>query len=406
MTQRERFLSILMAAAFVIVGGYTAISTQIIRPMQERHTRIDRLTKVRDDLLRQARHLQTARTNWQERTGRTLSADWREAQRVFYDDLHALGRAAGLTDLRLNPRQPRVERKGDRVDFSELTVAIDARGTLAQLTDFLQRFYRRPYYARIDSLRLIPAPEHLQQAQPRPAASRTPPRNNRRPGERAPASGGGGASPARSADDSDLVLTVTLELTTLVLPQVATAPSKPLDPNVLHDEQALALADPGRLASTPADYDRIPEVNIFKLYREPPPVVVTPDPPPPVARAPDTPKPPPGPPPIPWGEFVLIGTRSLDGEAVVDVRDPRAASGPATPYVLNAEIHDGTIVLIHPIGMVVRVWNADGSGTDWVYKLGKPFSAREVLDPELHPELYHEVQIALAPPAPPPTVDR
>lgn len=382
MTQRERTLAIFLGVFLVGIGGYTTIVTQVWRPMVERNKRIDRLTKVRDDLLRQAKYQEAARENWREVTTRTLGVKPLEAQTMFYDDVAKMWREAGLTEMRLSPRAHRTERKGDRVGFVEITIAADGKGTLPQVVDFLERFYARPYYGRVDSLSLDPVESQIKTV--RAGSGSRSPNLNRRGGR-----GGDRGESGGSDGGEEPVLTVGIDLTTLILPEVGKDLSAPLDPNMLRD--------PGQQSPLP-EYDRIAEANILKLYREPPVREVVQAPPretPVEQETPVAPPPPRGPPPTPWDEFVLVGSRSLNGEPVVDVRDPRDELGPLRHYRPNDSVHDGTIVLIHPVGMVVRKWNSEGGGEDYVYKLGDKFGERVLLDQQRHPDLFREVQIAL-----------
>jgi len=83
------------------------------------------------------------------------------------------------------------------------------------------------------------------------------------------------------------------------------------------------------------------------------------------------------------------------------VRDD-SAGGKTKRVAIDEQVDDGTVILIDPTGMVVRVpqrgapgqppGEADGGHEDYFYPLGKSFKDRQPFEPELHAELARQLR--------------
>jgi hypothetical protein len=96
----------------------------------------------------------------------------------------------------------------------------------------------------------------------------------------------------------------------------------------------------------------------------------------------------------------LVGTTSTNGELVAYVRNEGRRELPLERVGLNESIDDGTLVLVHPRGIVVQVEEQAGEAFAfryYVYRLGTPFTEREELNPEVYPGIREELDKALVP---------
>lgn len=392
MTPRERLLSYSVIGTLALAAGTTLVRSRVVRPMREMSQRVVELEQRRETLVNRIRQREIVIANWQKRTERTLGVSAIEAQQRFRFDVQKLLEAAGVTGFVTDPLDPYEERKGFRKGFVELPVSVRGEMTLEQLVHFLREFYRRPYVSRVTTLSLsMPASAAS-------AARTTTPRKG-----------------AAQTTTEPRLSVLRLILTTLVLPGAPEAPSRPLDAAALNDPDELRRLDPRVLAAADLEeYDEIARTNVFKLYVEPPRVAERPPPDP--RKADEPPRPPPRRDPREHADKLrLVATTSLNGEPVAWVEDERRKSEPPAQYRLNDSFDDGRLVLIHPLGVVVRVPAAAEEGRplsiDYFYSPEKKFTERLELksrapsdpaaalpgEPYVPPEILHELSMAFPP---------
>jgi len=204
----------------------------------------------------------------------------------------------------------------------------------------------------------------------------------------------------RRADNREPQLSITMMLSTLVLPEVPEVAHPTLDPERLDDPNAVGRIAAARLAAEdPGEYDRIAELNFFKLYQ--PPVVrrePLPEKPAEVVRAPE-----PAPKPVvdprrDAHRYVLQGVGHLPDGPVAYVADTDEVLEPPRVYRLNDEIDDGRLVLIVPEGIVVRVrppGAAAEAARNYFYPLGATFKERQEVDEQELPEIARLLRLVL-----------
>jgi hypothetical protein len=373
MTQRERILAVSVAGLIAVTGGVALVRARIIRPLQNKHQTLAALQAQREELLLRLRHEAEAQEGWRRKTAATLHASLFEASQLFRQDMERVLERSGLANRTVRLLSPSREAKGMREGFTALRVSATGEGTLAQVVAFLREFYERPYLTRITKLTLS-TPEQIRTgARPSPRARRD-----------------------AAATGDEPKISVKFEAAALVLPELAGVPHTPLDPNRPEREGIRPLIDVGD-----EKYDEIVQANLFKLYQPPPPAVVQTEP---NDRPPPADTPPRPPPPNPYDKMVLVATTAHEGDLVAWVRDDARPTEPPRHFRLNESVHDGRLVLVHPLGMVVRVHKAGESGAatgaaagsaivDYFYEPGKSFKERVPLDPVDHAEIARELQL-------------
>jgi hypothetical protein len=378
MSEREKRMAILLAAVIGLALGLRLVQSQIVRPLQDKRRSLADLRARHAKLVGETARRDVVAGAWQERTGRTLSDSPTQAALLFNRDVAGLLEASGFSNVRISPHKPNEIRKGFRQGFSEISIGVNAEGTLAQVVQFLRDFYRRPYVSRMRSLVLTASA----------ASAASPARSS---GRRAGNAAAGGEEPR---------LTVSMTLDSLLLPAAKGVPFGALPPEALSDPGAIEQRDPRVLAAELAEYDQIAAVNVFKQYQEP-----APPQPPPVVHADPTPPAPPPPRLDPRRDaqhFTLTATSGDSGDLVALVIDDRARTEPPTEHRLNEVLDGGKLVVIHPEGIVVREPPDEGAGQpiprDWFYPLGARFSERVGLSAVEHPEIVAELALALNPP--------
>lgn len=370
MTRREKVLALCVGGALGGLALVTLVRWAVLTPFQNVRSQIA-------DEHRRSRNLQTAlrqadsvEAQWRELTARTLGVDARDAQRRFQEDMQQLLERHGLRDAKVAPGAITPYKNGSR----GIPFTISASGTLKEVVGFLCDFYCRDYLARLDKVRITADQAVISEVNTtriRPGATarpgRTPPPTSRR-------------EPTYGPDGP--VLKVSVSAITLVLPELRDLEHAAAD--------KVVELDGGRLQRERAAYTAIFDRNLFMPHRETPRVASVPDQP--TKPAPDTeqqPPPPPPPPPPPDGrdQIFVKATASLEGEPVAYVYDEQQRDQPPTKYFLDGPFDEGTLILIHPRGLVVRV------GTkDYFYPLGKSFVDREALSPIDHPEVWEALR--------------
>lgn len=370
MTQRERILVAGVAGLIVVAGGAALVRSHIIQPLREKHETLAALQARREELMLRLRHEAEVLEGWRRKTAATLHAAPFEASQLFRQDMEKVLERSGLSNRMVRLLTPSREAKGMREGFTALRVSASGEGTLAQVVAFLREYYQRPYLTRITKLTLT-TPEQI--------------RGGARPGPRT-------RRETATTGGDEPKITVKLDAVALILPKLPGVPHTPLDPNRPERDVVRPLID-----VEDEKYNEVVQANLFKLYQPPPPVIAQKD----AEGKPAAPEPPPPPPPPnPHDKMVLVATTAHDGDLVAWVRDDAHPAEPPRRFRLNERMHDGRLVLIHPLGIVVRVHQpaepgaaAGGAVVDYFYALGKGFKERVPLSPVDHAEIARELQL-------------
>lgn len=363
MNTRERILAGGVAGVLLLAGGHQVIKRSVIEPRTALKHSIAVERERREELETKLLMALTLDKRWEKRTRHTLPNDIQDAALRFREDVNNLLRRNRLSEgVMISTKSPKRVTKGPRSGFVDVPVYVKVEGTLRNAVNFLNDFYQRPYHKRVDSMKI-----------------------------NAPAS----EVKTRSGASRDPKLTITMTLTTLVLPDVPGIDAERLPSDRLSDPRLIEQSDLKSYLheATPVAYNEIHTVNLFKLYEPPPP------PPPPPARTTKvtktpketkTPPPPPVDPRRDAHKFVLIGTTSMLGEHIAYVEHQDRRVDPPVEYHLNDRVDDGQLVLVHGSGIVVRV--ATGAGPrrtpkTYFYPIGKSFAERVEVNPRAHPEI-------------------
>lgn len=392
MKPREKILAILTGTVVLVLFGTKLVQWTVIAPFQELDRRISDAHSRREKIGQTLASLSNVEQKWKDLAGRTLGDTPDVVKERFEADLQQLLQMNNLhSGAKVTPSQTFTNRD---TGITEITFTVETMGSLQSLTDFLCAFERRNYISRIEKLTVTP--ERLSRnpavAAAPSSAGRRPPARGSRPGQpvantatlHEPGPGGGAAM-----DGPPLKINLTAK--TIVVPPVGALKFTPLAE--IQDQE------PGRLARPLDAYREIYATNIFRKYVPPPErtVVSLPESQPAVAHQESLPPPPPPPPPPP--NMVLVSTISLNNEPVAYVRNNDKRTEPPKAYRVNDPLHDGRVVLIHPLGVVVRTEpkGAPESGPpkDYFYKLGESFAKRQELDPEALPDVKRELDRAL-----------
>ncbi|MEP0848368.1 MAG: hypothetical protein HRF50_16290 [Phycisphaerae bacterium] len=374
MVQREKILVGCVIGAAGLLGGVKLVQSQVIEPRRAQIAAVIAERERRDKLETLVAGIDAAHQRWYQQTQRTISADPAEAHKDFFEDIGRLTRETGLTkELRIRKRTPMRFKDKSRKGFVELPLAVSVKADLPSLVAFLQRFHELPYQTRVTSVTISPEAESA-----------------------------GGEKKRKNAAKHSTELSVSIVLSTLVLPRLPELDhplcnrEDPPDPS--QASAALAM----RKAS---DYDEIARLNVFQLYHPPPPEP-PPDETPKVAR---TDKPQPAPPADPRKgaeHLYLKGTVSLNGVPIAYVADDSKLEEEPKKYHLNDRIDDGRLVLIHHSGIVVQTSTppnpgaveSDASRSEqhfYYYPFRKSFKEREPLTLDEDSELARLVRAVL-----------
>lgn len=372
MTRREKVLAMCVGGTLGGLALYGLVSWIVLGPFETVRKQIGDEQTRQQRLNLALKQLDRVEREWQALTVRTFSADPKEAERRFREDMHQLLERHGLHDPKVSPGSP-IKYKDGSVG---VPLTINATGTLNKIVGFLCDFYRRDYLARLDKVRITADQSVVSNVNSTRGRA-----GNVRQGR--PQGGPPGrASVEQGPDGPDLK--VNISAVTLVLPKVEKIPH-------------IVLPDPppeletGRNLRPLAEYNYIFEKNLFLPYQEKPKAVVTESQPvaPKVADAgPPSPPPPPPPPVRPGADQLFVrGSTRLNGEETAYVFDEREKAKPPTLYKVDQPIDDGKLIMIVPEGLVVRVEKPGGGQTDYFYPLGKSFKEREEINPEEYPEI-------------------
>lgn len=366
MTRREKVLAICVGGALGGLALAMIVRWTVVEPYKAIQKQITDEQKRQKDLRAELRNLQPVDAKWEELTSRTFSADPQEAQRRFREDMHMLLERHGLKSAKVSP--------GAFVRYKDestgVPLTISASGSLKAIVGFLCDFYRRDYLARLDKVRIS-----AEQAVIADVNSTRGRGGGARPGR-------GGAARREAATGPDgPELKLNVSAVALVLPQLPM-----MGHPVLPDE--IPERERGRLAEDLPAYKTIFERSLFVPYTPrvaaPPPAETTKP-----AHVAEVPPPPEPPKPDPDAQKYVCGTTRLNGELIAYVLDEARRDQRPSEYRLDQPIHDGTLLLVVPEGIVVRA-----NGKDYFYPLGKKFAEREVLDADAHPEVWEAFQRA------------
>jgi Tfp pilus assembly protein PilO len=372
MNVREKGLAGCLVGVIVAYGGYVLVKSQVYEPRKRLLTNIREAAVRREKLQNRLSNADQIVQAWQEHTQRTLDEEWFPAHQAFREEVEALLKRNNLTEgLSVGQPPEKYERKSVREGFVTLPVSVHAEGKLADVVNFLKDFYQLPYMVRVDKL-------HLRAKKMRTSRGRK--------------AAGGAPEPK---------LDITMTLSTLVLPKVNGVDHPTIDLVALNDPASdISFDVPLRLREDdPVAYNKIANVNLFKVY-QPPPRKPEPKPEPRevVKREPEpTPKLPPDP-RRDADKYMVSGVGQLPQGPIVYVLEVDNAMVPPQQYRLNDEIDDGKLVLIVPQGIVVRVTSEKGKRgvvRHYFYPLGATFKEREELDPAEHPEVARQLRLVL-----------
>ncbi|MFQ5804869.1 MAG: GspMb/PilO family protein [Phycisphaerae bacterium] len=372
MTQHEKVLAGCLVGAIVAAGGYTLAKSKVYEPRQRLKADISNEIARRERLEVRLQGAEKTVRAWHKQTGQTLHAESFEAHQAFRKDVgDLLDRNKLSEDRTISTYKVRREKKGARQGFVELPLSVRVKGKLGDLVNFLRDLYQRPYVVRVDKLRL-----------------------SAELGRRSRSKKGRGTS-------AEPKLSITMTLSTLVLPKIKDVEHSTIDLKAMNDPEAepLLVSDRRLSEEDPIAYNEIPRNNIFKLY-EPPPA----PPPPRVDRKQEAPKvveqpeKPPADPRRDAHKFVLSGVGQTPEGPVAYVIHTDEPTEPPKEYRLNESADDGKVVLIVPEGMVVRVPPGKGrsdSPQNYFYPLGGNFKEREEVSPSEHPDIEHMLRLVL-----------
>lgn len=352
MTARERTLAIGVGVAVAGFMAFGAVKSCVVAPFMDQSEALKTASTRQFELAGELNRARKYSAEWRGRKAVTVSTSLDEARRRFRAELMQVLDRHGLTADR--SVTPRTEVKGQN-GFIEIPVQVSVTGQLANFVGFFREFYQMPYLVRVNNLSLRAETTSAERG------------GNRR----------GGGSPN---------LDVSFTAVALHLPTMKDAERGPAPASL----PALAYLD----QPDPAAYEEITQTNIFQKYTPPPPVE------PPVVRnpRPETPTPrPPQPPRI--GNLVLVGTTSLHGRLVAYVMDQDKKTERPKMVALHEAIDGGTLELVHPKGVVVRVTprkqgDEAPEPVDYFWPLGTNLRDRKPVNPVDHPEIARELELA------------
>lgn len=372
MNQREKVLAGCLVGAVVIAGGYTVVKSRVYQPGLRLKADIKDEIARRDELQVRLQGIDKTVGAWTGQTGRTLGVEWFAAQRTFREDVEVLLRRNGLTEgLTTSPLGESRDSKGPREGFVELPLSVGVKGRLADLVNFLRDYYQRPYLVRVDKLYLS-------------------------------AEMGRATSKKRTGPRPEPKLTIKMTLSTLVLPEVENVDHPTINLAAVDDpDSGVEFVSSVRLREEdPVAYNEIAQVNFFKIYEPPAPVVRKA-----VEREPVETKPVEKEPVVQVDprrdahKFVLSGVGQLAEGPVAYVINTDKSTEPPTEYRLNDQVDGGKLVLVVPEGMVVRVLPAGKeprtSPKNYFYPLGTTFKNREEVNPSEHPDITRVLRLVL-----------
>jgi hypothetical protein len=381
MNSREKVLAACVVGVLALGGLWVVVQWGVIARWKNLNNNIKAAVRQEKDLHHRIEKARSAEQRWAAFTPIAHNPD--RAQDAFREDITQLLEKHGLgAECTIRPLPQRKLKMGvaptggARIDPpTEVRLTVQTRGTLRQLMDFLCEAYRRNYLAKLEQISVA--------AEMQGTGTRTPTRSTRGPGRRIEA---GGTSDVAGPDGPKLNLS--MAVTALVLPEMKEVPQGIFSGDV--DPKAQ-----GRLPRESSEYQLVSRHNLFKEAGPEPIAVATPPTTTqhvPVINEPTTTVEPPRP------NKTLVGVTSTLGKLEAYVRDMTQRQEAPEKIDLNGAIDDGQLVLVVPRGVVVQVPRETGSETEYkyyFYKLGDPFSQRQVLDPSVYPDIHQELEQSL-----------
>ncbi|MFH1747566.1 MAG: hypothetical protein ABIG44_11035 [Planctomycetota bacterium] len=373
MNPREKILATCLVGVLTLAGLGMVVRWAVVKRWQDLHNEIRTTAQVEQDLRNRLKAARVAEERWAE--FKPLSHNTHRAEQRFRQDISELLERHGMgEDVTIRALPARMLKS----QFTEVRLSVQAHGHVNQLVGYLCDFYRRTYLARLEQLNIIAEDQR---------------KGGRRILTRGSSRMSRGHTQGTPLEHEEVMLNINMTLTALVLP---------LDPDL---EQGIATeteyppGEPGRLPRESEEYDPIVATNIFQVWREQPKQVVrTTTQQAREVAVNDTPReiePPPSRP-----DKILIGVTSTNKQLIAYVRDNDRLDLPPAKLRVNDPIDDGTLMLVHPRGMVVQVQEQSSNDFEfkyYFYKLGTLFSEREELDPDRFPEIHQQLELFLVP---------
>ena len=365
MTGREKILAGLVGGVVALAGGSTLVRLVVIEPLRSLNKSLDTAAQKKADLEDFVEQHQHVAEEWQAYTARTFSENVEKVKVSFFSEVAQLLELHDLTEgHRITQGTPRRQKTG----LVEVSLRVHAKGSLESVVGFMRDLRQKPYLACLSNISL--------RAEKGSSTRRTRGRSTR--------------------SNEPTTLAVSMTAKALVLPKLKGTKHQPSDPN----QPALTY-----FLQEPEAYDEIAEVNFFQKYRPPARIIETA-----TTREVVGPEEREQPRPKPRPNMKVVGVESLYGDLIASVLDEDHREEPLAEFRLNDRIDDGTLVLVHPKGSVVRVprrGGADEETEDYFYPIGSSFRDRlrlEEADPEIRHELYSEgpkqaARPSLSPPA-------
>src|SRR4051812_4214528 len=159
MQHRERVLSYVILTVLIVAGGAFAGYQMLVKPLGEKARRLTDLENEKDDKELRLTRIREEQEKVKKLLPLSLPADVNAARRDYADELAKIAREAGFEsaafpiapkepDTKSSPQLPNKRPAYTRLDY----VVQGARGDLATLVDFMERFYKLPLLHQIKTL--------------------------------------------------------------------------------------------------------------------------------------------------------------------------------------------------------------------------------------------------------------
>jgi len=159
MQHRERVLSYVILTVLIVAGGAFAGYQMLVKPLGEKARRLTDLENEKDDKELRLTRIREEQEKVKKLLPLSLPADVGAARRDYADELAKIAREAGFEsgafpitpkepDTKSSPQLPNKKPAYTRLDY----VIPGARGDLATLVDFMERFYKLPLLHQIKTL--------------------------------------------------------------------------------------------------------------------------------------------------------------------------------------------------------------------------------------------------------------
>ncbi|MEO2049305.1 MAG: hypothetical protein ABGX16_22335 [Pirellulales bacterium] len=150
MQRREKILLIAACGAILIWIGLPMVERIFVTPIAQRQATLSALGEEIIEKTNEVVQIKKAGVSLKQWRQRSLPPVPLDAQRLYQAWLTDLAQLAGFSDLRVTP--------GRRIENASIytgsLVTLEGKGTLAQLSDFLQKFYHSDLLHRVVSLNI------------------------------------------------------------------------------------------------------------------------------------------------------------------------------------------------------------------------------------------------------------